>query len=118
MKENYTKWLPVRLTKDELLDRGRLMSERIKEREEQEKLKAEATREFARVIKNLTGEIAQLSTCISSGEEPRPVECSEYPDLKRKERIVTRLDTGEVIQTKPLSQDDLQLRLKEREADE
>ena len=105
------KGLPVVLTKDVLIERAQTMSQRCKEKEEVEAEKARVMRDFGERLKQLTGEVARLSQIVSSGEEHQQVDCEEQKLMSDKLMRIVRLDTGEVVETRPLLERELQYEL-------
>ena len=106
-----TKWLPVALTESKILDRARTMSQRCKEKEELEAEKASVNRVFGERLKKLTGEVARLSNVVSTGLEDQSVECSEITSYLDRTCTIVREDTGEVVETRPLYESELQVAL-------
>ena len=109
--ENKERWLPVKLTNYELLDKARSMSNLYNERDALELQKSAAAKEFGEKIKNIEGEIAKLAQCVSSGFEHRSVTCEERLNFAIGEFRVTRLDTGEVLDARALTPNERQKKL-------
>lgn len=109
--------LPVKLTEEERLSRGQRAGElgydltQVEEREKETKAAFKAQKE------RLQGEINDLLNQLRSGKEWREVEVSIEKDLKQRLEITTRLDTGEVVSTRPLGAEEMQgeLKLAEKE---
>ena len=111
-KKKYTKWLPVRLKDDAILDRARTMSERKKEHDDIEARKAEEAREYTQQLTKLKNEITRLSNIIRTGEENQNVDCEESKDLWNKIVTVVRLDTGQIIEERNFRPHEAQVELK------
>jgi len=63
-------------------------------------------------------DISKLSMVLQNGYEYRDVECEVDRDYEVKKIFTTRLDTGEIIKSRDMTQEELQVQLfnKEREA--
>lgn len=98
-----TRDLPVKLTQDELAgvakDIGRLNRERVKMEGE---AKASAAQWKDR-ISGLDAQIADLADLADSGQRALPVACEERHDYRRGEVQVVRLDTGELLESRPMT---------------
>lgn len=98
-----TRDLPVKLTQDELAgvakDIGRLNRERVKMEGE---AKASAAQWKDR-ISGLDAQIADLADLADSGQRALPVACEERHDYRRGEVQVVRLDTGELLEARPMT---------------
>lgn len=102
------RWLPCILTADELLERGRTLSEMIKEKAEIEAEKARVVRSFGERLKEANGEIARLSQTVRNRSESRRVQCEETWLYSQKVVSVVRTDTGEEIERRPIMDRELQ----------
>lgn len=97
------RWLPVKLTDAEIIEKARLMSQRSKERNDLEAEKAGVMKNYGERIKKLVGEIHGLSEAVRTGEEPRAVKCTRY-FMMQTDRVVTcRNDTGEEIEDREMT---------------
>lgn len=111
--------LPVQLTEDERLSRGKRAGElsydlfQIEEQAKAAKVAIKAQME------RLQGEIADLHNQLRTGKEWREVEIDLQKDLGRRLELTVRLDTGEVVSTRPLGPDEMQgeLSLVEKESE-
>lgn len=96
--------LPVKLTKEELLERGDRMAEcEI----EIEALKVERSG-FNRAIKEKVDRRAELAHVIDTGEEKRDVLCKWGKNFPQNCWDLIRQDTKEVVDTRPMSPADRQ----------
>lgn len=104
----HTLRLPVKLTEEERLSRGQRAGElgydltQVEEREKETKAAFKAQKE------RLQGEINDLLNQLRSGKEWREVPVSIDKDLKQRLEVTTRLDTGEVVSTRPLGAEEMQ----------
>jgi hypothetical protein len=106
-----TRKLPVKLTEDEITQRGRGMAKFESDRIKLMESKKAAAADFKAKI-DLCGEsLSKLSRAIETGEEDRDVECEWNKDFVRKVADLVRMDTGEVVETRPLDADELQEKL-------
>lgn len=103
-----TRWLPVKLTESELLDRGRKMAEVVRERSRTELEKANAMKTYGETLKELNGEVSTLSRVISTGEEHREVEVYENKDYAEKTIKIFRADTHELVSSRSMDSSELQ----------
>lgn len=117
-RKSISRWLPVALGSSELLDRARTMSQRCKEKDALEAEKAATTRDFGERLKKLGGEVARLSEVVSTGIENQNVECSELHSYRDRLVTITREDTGETVETRPLLESEMQMELPEGDEEE
>lgn len=103
-----SKWLPVKLTRLEVAERGQTMAQRVKEKVELEAEKASVMRGFGEKLKAIGGEINRLSKIVADGEEYRNVDCEVIRSFIDKKVIITRKDTGEVIEERKMFQSEMQ----------
>lgn len=68
--------------------------------------------EYKGKLKKLGKEIAHRNSCINSGDEDRDVECREELDPHLGKARLIRVDTGEVVSTRPMRADEYQSRLR------
>jgi DNA segregation ATPase FtsK/SpoIIIE-like protein len=103
--------LKCELTQAELLTMGQELADAHSEHEsitnELESIKAE----FKGKIQAEEGKIGSLSAKIRAGYEHRQVKCATVKDWKSKTVTVTRLDTGAIIENRPMNQEELQMPL-------
>lgn len=104
-----TRWLPVKLSDEQMRDRVATLRERLKEQALKDEERSVVARRFAEELKGLAGEVGKLSKVISTGEEQQNVKCRERKNFKDRKFIVTRLDTGEVIESRDLYGHELQI---------
>lgn len=106
MSRRFNRWLEVKLTEDEVLERSKALAETIQTKRKVENEKANDMRAYGEQLKDLSGEIAKLSHVVSTGEESRSVEVEE--SRREGNIVIVRLDTGEVIETRAAEGDELQ----------
>lgn len=110
--EVFDKWLPVKLTNSETIERARTLSQRHREKEEVEAAKSSVNREYTEKLKSLAGEISRLSKIVAEGEEERNVQCKRFKKFLDKKVETIRLDTNQVIENRIMHDYELQTTLK------
>ena len=106
-----TRFLPCRLTDDELLDRGHrlaAMTQQISETEDRQQ--AEKKRMKAH-LDGLYDAQAQVATVVSAREDLRDVACEVTHDYDAWQVRVVRTDTGELLSARAMTDDERQLGL-------
>lgn len=109
--------LPVKLTTKELLAAGRDQAdshEKLRDTEGQMKAAAD---EYKVKIKAITGTIVRLANLIRAGYEHREVKCEQVYDFEAGRVQIMRLDTAEIVEDRPLRQDEQQMQLPMSEAE-
>ncbi len=101
--------LPVKLTNEEIQDKGRLVAAKSIELGRLEIEKKASMAVLTEQIKQVKAQVVELSAQIDSGEELRSVMCERTKDTRKGEEIVVRNDTGAVIFRKKLSKEELDL---------
>lgn len=103
--------LPCKLTEEEELLKGQEMAAALVEvRKLEEKKAAEASNMKAQIdAAKLT--LATLGGIVRTRTEFRNVECEETRDERQMLIIRTRLDTGEIIDSRPMTEDERQPKL-------
>ena len=98
-----TQILPVRLSDAEVLDVSRRAAETFRQRGFAEMEKKEAMAEFKGRIEALEREIHELQGIVSSQIEYRTIQCEKTTHRDLGEVVITRLDTGKIIETRPMT---------------
>jgi hypothetical protein len=101
--------LEVRLTEAELKAAGKAMAEAINKRNriegEVETFKAQKKAELAAI----EAEVSRNAVLVNSEKEFRLVECSvDYDFDKKGVKTYTRVDTGEIVRTEPITNEERQ----------
>jgi hypothetical protein len=95
--------LKVKLTPEEWgANAAAMAAEQAKLAEVQSEL-AQANTTFKARIRTHNDKLHELGEKVRSREETRAVECIEKPDSKRFLVEVYRLDTGELVETRPMT---------------
>ena len=75
--------------------------------------KKEAASQFKANIENIENELQVLAAHVRNKYEYRDVECDVIPDFKSGVVVTVRNDTGEVIDERPMTAEERQLKLGE-----
>lgn len=105
-RAKFTRDLPVQLTQSELQAHGARLARKVKDLELVKERKAKEARKLSLEIKEIELEIKRIADARDKGEELRPVTCAERVHGNVME--VVRLDTGAVIEARPLRYDEMQ----------
>lgn len=103
MQSGFVEKLPCDLTRDEMLQKAEEMATQLKERAEVELTAKESAGEFKDQMKRLDRTIADRAEEVRTGVEYRQVECTERGDFRRNLVQVVRLDTGEIVRSRPMA---------------
>lgn len=103
-----TKKLPVRLSDDEVIERGKQLVENIRKTGKAESEREAENKKRKAEIEALELITSKLVDIVEKGEEDRDVECELKKDFERGVVTVVRLDTGEVVETRPMTPDERQ----------
>jgi hypothetical protein len=106
-----TRTLPCRLTDSELLARGHEYSLKGHALGVKEAEKKAAMKRFAEEIEQIKLEGARLGDMVRTKTEHREIEVEVYIDHSLGMARVSRLDTGETVETRPLTASERQMRL-------
>lgn len=98
-----TKNLECDLTEDELREFGLKMAVNLGEIAKAETQKKDSANVFKAQIDELSSDQRHLSRCIVSKTESRDVDCKIVYRFKDVEKDIVRLDTGELVETKPIT---------------
>lgn len=99
------------LTVEEKNEAGRELAHKEKQALQIEKDRKERMAAFKQQKDECAAQIATLSDKVTMGYEFKKFRCVREFDFKKKLRVFKDVDTGEVIDTRPLEADDYQLRL-------
>jgi hypothetical protein len=103
--------LPVALSADERAQRSLRLAERLSRRRDVQHEKRTAVEIAGRELRDLELEIDALTEIVASGHEIREVRCTERRDLDRRVLEVVRLDTDDIVDSRPLVEAELQVEL-------
>lgn len=105
----FTRDLPVRLNDDELQLYGKLLAIKVQEEEAVDAQKKQVSKEYSTRLGAIRCEQARLADARSKGLELRPVECAERWHAGMIE--IVRADTGEVVESRPVTPADQQTQI-------
>lgn len=108
LKETRTHDLRVDLTPSEVTDRAERLSWAM-QRADEVAIEHAATKErLKKEREEVDGAVAELSKILREKAEKRPVECDLVLDDDAKEALLVRTDTGEVVSSRSMTEDELQ----------
>lgn len=105
-----TAWLECRLNEEELREKGKSLARAEEEKTQNAAAKKAQMAIFKSKDDGLAAVIEKLTTEINNEREYRNVETSELPNYETNLMEIYRRDTGERINTRPLTTDELQLK--------
>lgn len=111
MEKRVTRILPVKLTSREVVERGQLAAQVIHKIDEVEREKKRVTADAKEQTDRLESELRRLSYIVEREEEDRTVECFWRFDFMKNEKNLLRDDTGEVVETKAMTDEERQIAL-------
>ena len=100
--------LPVALSEAELVERAKILGDLVVEitrKEEEKRATSKSLQKSIDVLKERQTELAMI--CVA-GEELREIECEIAQNYKNDVVDVIRIDTGEVIESRPMRDSDRQ----------
>src|SRR5205814_1447675 len=103
--------LAVKLTADEQLERGRSLAEALENIRGEEARQDSIKQQMKATIAELEARRDRLMSVVSRGEELRPVQCEDIATFSTGKMARVRLDTGEVIFERSLSDTERQEKL-------
>jgi sulfate adenylyltransferase subunit 1 (EFTu-like GTPase family) len=103
MQGSFVEKLPCELTRDEKLMKADQMAEHLKTRAEVELEASSVAGTFKRQLKELDRAIGDRAEEIRSGVEYRPVECAMRDRFRDNQVDTVRLDTGEIVRSRPMT---------------
>ncbi|MCK9556291.1 hypothetical protein M0R36_10870 [bacterium] len=106
-----TKALKYFFTEEELRSIARQMAEQVLAVEDAEENKKTVTAQLAAEVKAAVSVLRETSQKHRAGFEYRPTECKEENDYKRGMVVITRLDTGEIVNERAMTVEERQLGL-------
>lgn len=102
LKTPFTEDLPCKLTAHEKLLKSEQLSHKLADVEKLEEAKKAATSRYADQIKARVLEVKLLATEVRTGEEFRPIECTEMPRYSDMMVDIVRVDTGATVRSRPM----------------
>ena len=105
---HFSKNLPVSLTDPQVLEKADEMARAQQEYTSEEKRSADVKAQLKAKLTELDARRESLARIVGSREEYRSVECDLVADYHRGVATTVHLDTGEVIETRPLTETERQ----------
>jgi carbohydrate-binding DOMON domain-containing protein len=101
----------VQLTEDEIASRGEKLAALFQLLEELKSNRAEEMQQWKKRIDDKQAEAHRLAIVITGGWEDRPVSTCTTFDYKRLTVTTTRTDTGEILNSRPMTEEERQREL-------
>jgi len=95
--------LPVYLSDEECKAAARKLAETLWEKEQKEAEAKDSAATYRDAIKTMAETISELKTVVRSGVEHRLVDCEDRKNMAAGTTEIYRLDTGEMVESRPLS---------------
>lgn len=107
-----TRQLPVKLTDNELRERGQDLARAAQKHEQEIATKKSTGAQLKAAVDSAAATVALLSAVVASGEEVRAVVCEWHLfDPKPTKKSLKRQDTGATVEVRDLTPDDTQRNL-------
>ena len=103
-----TRQLEVKLSEDEVASKALQLARTLEEISDIEKQAKESARKFGEQLKTRRSSVELLARAVTSRKERRPVVVSERADERRFCVEIVRHDTMEVIDSRPMSTDEME----------
>ena len=116
IKRNTTKFLKYVFTEEEKRGLAENMVRKVTEAEDLEDQKKAVTSEYTAKINSAQAEAQSTAKKLTSGFEMRSVDCEEQLDYDQKKVTTIRLDDGEIVENRTMSNLELQQSLDLKEA--
>ncbi len=111
VEEPCKKYLKYTFTEDEIKELGRSLAKVFSDHSEAEgRLKSVSTQIKAEIT-SLEGIMTMVSEKIRSGYEHRNIDCKKEFDYRLGSVTIIRLDTGEVVEERPMDAEETQKKL-------
>lgn len=103
--------LPVPLSQSELLVKAEELARKVRAAADIEDEKKAANSDFKTRLEELDMAINELSEIVATKSEQRQVECALYENYGSATMELVRVDTGELIETRPMTEAERQAHL-------
>ena len=110
MNETEKRFLKCDLTEAEILEYSQELAHKISDVNEKEVNKKASASQYKSEIDILQQTAASLARKVNEKAEYRDVECWAVRDYTDNDFTVTRIDTGEIIEQRPLRKDEMQMK--------
>jgi hypothetical protein len=106
-----TKPLPCHLTDEEVLKYGREVARATTERDRIASEAKSVAKDYASKVAEQNAIVGKLSPRIHSGIETRDVQCVQETNWTKLTVKITREDTGEIVECRPMREEEKQMEL-------
>ena len=110
----HTRSLPCELTEQEYKDRARELTDTMHDRDKIELERTEHAKTLKWKMDRKTTEIQILARTVRTKEEDRQVQCEHQTDYEDAVVNVVRLDTGEIVGSRPMTHEERQQQLRQK----
>lgn len=100
--------LPVKLTQEEVKERGAQHADALIAYEKVEEEKKAAAADYASQLKTLRSNMKRFAEAVKTHEESRAVKCLWQPNFPKKKMELVRQDTGEVVERRDMAESERQ----------
>ena len=107
MNKTFEKLLPVPINEQEKLELCEILGKDCVRKAELEQKKKDMAAEYNEKIKMIQEEIDKNSHIAASGEVLKSIRCQATPNYSTKMVEIVRLDYGEIIDTRPMTEEEL-----------
>lgn len=110
-KRRYPRELLVELTELELAAKSNELAVVVRARDALLERKRSVMQRFKEQVTSMDNARTELAEAVETKKVRRPVECAEMLQARTSEILTVRLDTGEVLETRTASAEELQEKL-------
>jgi hypothetical protein len=111
IEESCKKYLIYKFTEDEIKELGKSLAKAFSDHSEAEGHLKSASTQIKAELSALEGNMTMMSEKIRSGYEHRNIDCRKEFDYRLGTVTITRLDTGEVVEERPMDAEETQRKL-------
>jgi hypothetical protein len=104
----FNRSLPVKMSSEEQATAALELARTCAELRDLKVEKDQVYAAWRKRIKDYDGRVSHAVEQVNKGLQTAEVEIEESYDLEREEATLTRLDTGEVIEVRPMTQDEIE----------
>ena len=117
MSTENTEFLSCRLTETERIERARATTDLLKSYEEKEALQKEHAKRVSEELRGLRAKMVEAGRASREGHEERWVPVDEKPNIERMKMESYRRDTGELLRTRKMTDDEIERHVQMRLVD-
>jgi hypothetical protein len=104
-------WLPCRLTEGEVKEAGKTLAESLRRLDEAEERKKAFHSGIKSEILKIMGDVEESRSKVSTETAYRNIQCEVLFFFKRGEKEFHRTDTGELVKTEKITDEERQLKV-------